>query len=478
MKSRLRIVWSGFLLLLAVAATNVRADAPNAAMLYLHDGDFFSGRLADCEEAGVLRWQMRGATMPFSFPATELRAAYFPPPEALPDAAGDYLIELSNGDLLYGSLASVTPEHFEFETAQFGRLRMAREEVSRLVRRDDASQSEYRGPNGLAEWQSGEENQWREEAGRLITNTARARVQKRLLIPAKARIEFDIAGGSDLEFAFILSAGTSDAELEQGYRFEVWQRSLVMLRELENRADMTVVCELDASGNRAQFEALLDQERGTISIHALDGKRLAAIEVPPQNAGESKSMQWITLLNGRGELRLERLAIGHWNGRLPPQIEADKPGLCQTDDTVLYGDIIGYDAKLEQFVVRTPELEETRVDADHVACIFTSSAAMLFDYPFRVGLHDGSRISGELTKVAEGTIYLSRGGFEGPLACEVSRVFAIVGLQQSNSSAESRPLTGWLELDGVRSHGSLLAATATAGNTCLVWQPRLSTTGS
>jgi thiol-disulfide isomerase/thioredoxin len=454
------------------------AVAPQTAVLQLHDGDFLAGRLVDCDETGVIRWRMRGASSPFEFSSAVLRAAYFPMPEAAHLPTGDFLIELSNGDLLYGSILSITPERFELETARFGRLRVAREEIRRLARWNGSSPSEYRGPNGLAEWQTAEENQWYEEAGRLITKSARAQVQKKLPIPAKARIELEVAGGRDLEFALVLSSGTSDQQLQQGFRFEVWQRSLVVLRELDDRADMTVVCELDAGENRVQLEALLDQEQGTMSVHAPDGKQLAAIKVPLQDQDKTHRLEWITILNGRGEFRLERLAVGHWNGQLPPQIEGEKAGLCRLDGTIVYGEVVGFDDDTAQFLVRTDDTEDERIDAASVACIFALPAAQPTEKRFRVGLHDGSRLSGELTKVAGDKIYILRRGIEEPLACAVADVHSIVGLGQSSNPPERRSSAGRLELDGVRSHGSLVAASATKGNTCLVWQPRFSETSS
>jgi thiol-disulfide isomerase/thioredoxin len=473
------IAWCGFLILLGCASAAVSAaEAPSVAMLYLSDGDFLAGRLADCNDSGTIRWQMRGATTPFDFPSATVRAAHFPPPRADLAANGEFLFELSNGDVVYGSFLGITPERFELDTPRFGRLQVDRGEIRRIVRCQRSSPSEYRGPNGLAEWKQADEEQWREEAGRLITNIARARAQTKLSIPSKARIEFEIAGGSDLEFAFILSSGTSDAELQRGFRFEVWQRSLVALRELEDRADMTVVCELNASENRVQIEALLDQEEGTMSIHAPDGKQLATIKVPPQTGKKPETLEWISIVNGKGELRLERLAIGRWSGQLPPQIEADKPAICQMDESVLYGEVIGYEAVHKQFVVRSSESESERIDAAKVASIFPALVAQPADYPFRIGLHDGTRLSGKLTKVANGKVFVSRGGLDHPLMCAVGEVRSVVNLSQGINLSVPKKSNGWLELEGVRSHGSLIAAAATAGNTCLVWQPRQSTTGS
>lgn len=485
-------------------------------MLYLRDGDFLAGRLTDCDEANIVRWQMQGATQPFDFPADAFGSAFFPPPPVAAAPDGDYSFELSDGDLLFGSLVSITPEQLEIQSSRLGRLHIARGELRRMTRRSDASADEYRGPNGLGEWQQASENQprnergrpnilpvnrgrvqdtsleedepakpanqWRDEAGRLITSTPHAMVQKEIAIPARARIEFEIAWVDKPQFILVFSSGKSEKQLDEGLRFEVWQGSLVVLRALGDRAnvaDVAIVGELDAHDKRVHVEAFLDRDRGSVSIHALDGKRLAEIEVPPKLAKHSNELRWITLINGRGDLRLERLAVSRWSGQLPSQVDADKPRVYLTDGTVLYGDVIAYDADAKRFVVRT-DTEEKRVDATQVACVMPSPGGKSGECSLRVGLHDGSRYSGELSKVAGGKIYVSRQGIEEPLACPIADVRSLAALSRNDRLPDAAGRVGRLELDGVRCHGSLVEATVPAHGeqSCLTWRPRWSTTSS
>jgi hypothetical protein len=169
------VAWCAIALTLAVCSRAVGAEPANfASVLYLHDGDFLAGRLENCETPNVVCWQAQAATLPFEFPAGAFRAAYFPAPASPPAPIGEYCFELVGGDILYGTLLNVAPQQFEIEAARFGKLRIDRNQVARISAVGDSLRSDYRGPKGLAEWQVSAENQWTEEAGRLVTSTRNA----------------------------------------------------------------------------------------------------------------------------------------------------------------------------------------------------------------------------------------------------------------------------------------------------------------
>jgi thiol-disulfide isomerase/thioredoxin len=470
---------------LAAVAVGLSAQAAapsgDSAVLYLRDGDYLSGRLLDCDKPDVLRWQMRGAAQPFDMQAAALRAIYFPAPATPSTTDSGYMIELTDGDLLFGSLSGATPEQFEFDSPGLGRIHVARGEIRRITPTGEATSVEYRGPNGLSDWQASDEKLWREEAGRLISNSPHAKIQKQVSLPKSARVEVELAWDGAPEFEFTLSSGTSDEEMQEGFRFEVWEKSLVVLRALGEHADVAIIGKLDDREKRVQLEALVDQERGSLLVYSLDGNQLAEINLAPDFAAHGNALQWITFVNGRGELRLERLTVSRWGGKLPARIDADKPGLLKTDGTVLYGDVVGFDAATRQIALAGGENEEaTEVAAAEVACIFPAPKANANDGRYRIGLHNGSRVSGDLVRVDDGTVYLQRRGFEEPLACSIANLRSIVSVGKGADTPVVGGRLGRLELDSVRLHGSLVAAPAvrTPAASPVTWQPRWSKTSS
>ena len=260
------------------------------------------------------------------------------------------------------------------------------------------------------------------------------------------------------------------------------QNALVAIRALGDHADVAIVCQLDAKDKRVQLEALIDQEQGAMIVCGPDGKQLAEIVVAPKYAKHGKSLQQITIVNGRSELRLERLTVSRWSGQLPPKIEADKPGLLQADGAVQYRSVVGYDPDAREFILRGPDdSEDQRIAVDQVACIFPAPSAVSSGYTYRVALHNGSQMSGQLSQVKDGTVYLQRRGIESPVTCPVDQIRSLVANHKKATTPP--PVTGRmgrLELDNVQLHGSLIAESTAADDSesFLVWQPRWSTTGS
>ena len=401
---------------------------------------------------------------------------------AEPANDSEFVVELTDGDLLFGSLVNVTPEEFVIGTTGFGQLQIGRSEIRRITSAGDAGGLEYRGPNGLADWTVSTPQQWRDEAGRLISNEPHAKVEKAIKLPERARVQFEIAWRDKPEFVMSLSAGASDEQFQEGFRFEVWQNALVAIRALGDHADVAIVCQLDSKDRRVQLDALIDQEQGVMIVCGPDGKQLAEISVAPKFAKHGKSLEQITIVNGRSELRLERLTVSRWSGQLPQQIEADKPGLLQVDGSVQYRSVVGYDAATREFILRGPDdTADERLAVDQVACIFPAPSAKSSGYDYRVALHNGSQMSGQLSQVKDGKIYLQRAGIESPVTCPIDQVRSLVA---SHKQAMVPPPVagrmGRLELDNVQLHGSLIAGPAAADDSqaFLVWQPRWSTNGS
>src|SRR3954453_24227658 len=109
------LITSAALVCAAVAHAAPPAPDTFGSMLYLNDDDYFNGTLRDSSTANTVRWQARGATQPFEFGADAVRAAYFAPPANRPAPEGEYRIELSEGDVLFGSLAAVTKDALEID---------------------------------------------------------------------------------------------------------------------------------------------------------------------------------------------------------------------------------------------------------------------------------------------------------------------------------------------------------------------------
>ncbi|HVT28390.1 MAG TPA: TlpA disulfide reductase family protein [Lacipirellulaceae bacterium] len=469
-----------WMLCVALISGTTLADATandrTASMLYLVDGDYIAGTLRASDTQNVLHWQADGAVQPFEFKAGAVRSAYFAPPKQRPTPVGAYCIELSDGDVVFGDLAAISNDHVEINSTRFGHLRIARAEVHRLTPAA-AALFEYRGPNGLSEWRSQNVSQWREEAGRLITEQHGAEIKKTIAFPEQAHIEFELSWTKSPQFALVFATGDSADQMKRGYRLEVWGKKLVLVRELDNSADVAFVGELESNTAHVTLEALYNGPTGEFSVRSLDGRELANIVLPNGNEGP---LRCVALKNLGLDVCLEQLSISHWSGHLPPRVDTDKPRVHKADGSIVYGDVVGYRADTKQFVVRS-EKTEVRIDSAQIACIVLNPSKKNVATSFRVGLNDGSRFSGELTKVAGEELYLQRRGIDQPLICRIDSVRSLVSLKHdTHSPPYAMERTGRWEAKGILSHGSLVAApTATDSQaTCLAWKPLWSTTAS
>jgi thiol-disulfide isomerase/thioredoxin len=480
---------------------------PNLSMLYLSDEDYFAGKLCDNPHPNTIRWQAYGATEAFEFGPEAVRSAYFAPPAVRPVPKGEYCIELTQGDILCGSLTAITKDAYEIDSSEFGHLKIARAEVQRLT--PIASNAfTYRGPNNLVEWTSDDIGQWREEAGRLVANKRGAAIKKSLKIPEQARFEFEIAWDKTPQFCLAFASSDQPRQLAEAYRLEVWGRKLVLVREVSKSADVASVGELDQTTAHIHLEALYNHTTGEFVVKSLDGRELGKITMPKKGG---YPLRIISLTNNGKELSLEQLTVSEWSGRLAPKVDLTKPRVQKTDDTIIYGDVTGYSAATKEFIV-TADGKETRVTHGELACIVVPPVTKQVPQgpvtaddketpagggklativapaikpspkaPFRVGLHDGSRFSGDLAKLENGKLFLQRRGIDRPLACLLPTIRSIVSFQRSPASAPyTKERTGRLELVGVRSYGIVVADTPDlpADASCLLWKPRWSKTAS
>ena len=107
-------------------------------------------------------------------------------------------------------------------------------------------------------------------------------------------------------FMFVLAAGSDKKHESEGVHLEVWDQTLVLVRESRDDADLATICDLKTAKNRLHLQLLIDQETGSIAVHSLDGRKLGEIDV---EVGEDESLSWVFLRNHRGDVRFEQLVV-------------------------------------------------------------------------------------------------------------------------------------------------------------------------
>lgn len=452
------------------AITAAVADDPSAsAKLTMATGDFTTGKLIDSDQPDVLRWHGNGFVAPFEFTRRNVISIHFPAREARPVPTGDYCFELVDGDLLFGKLLGLSEETAELELPLFGRTQLTRSSIQRILRWGDGADVLYLGPNGLGDWDaSSPANAWREESGHIITDRDGAFIHKDFKLPAQAAIEFEISWKKKPDF--VLALGVEGNNLAfggaQSFRFEVWQNYLVAMRETDDEADVASLQRVEDGPGRIHLIAYLDQKQHRMFVLSSSGKKLADLQV---TSSKNFTYPGIRMTNHRGNIRLERLRISRWNGDTPRELQADKSRLHRADGSIVYGNIKSFDSTAKQFVVAGDD-GETRVAMADVGGIVLA-AGELSGQSIRAVLQDGTRLSGHLAGVEDGTLSLTYPGIGVPLAIPITELHSLITLDAKASGAPAEGRAGWLELTGTNLKGALVPGKEAAKASCLVWQP-------
>jgi thiol-disulfide isomerase/thioredoxin len=460
--------------LMLIAASSFADDA----VLHLTNGGFVPGVLKNSEQPSVLRWQSSWFTSPFEFSLAGVSAVQYAVPVKLPKPTGEYCLELAAGDVLFGDLLALTEDAAEVEVAKLGRVHIKRDQIRRMYRWSTGADLVYLGPNGMTEWkESGDKKQWREEGGQPLTDQEGASIRGDFHIPAQAIIEFELAWKNKPDFVFALGVENTDDEtnFKRAFRFEIWDNELVVRCELGREADVDSVQEANNGAGRAHFLAYLDQEKGKLLVYSPSGVLRAQINVTPRKPQVHSGLR---LTNKRGDVRLERLRISRWNGVPPQEVQAAKSRLHRVDGTIVYGQLAGFDAASKMFTVKDADKEE-KVAADQLAGVFVSPPTDDAVRPFRAFYLDGTRVSGELTRIANDHLALTCPAIAEPLKLPLSEVRSLAVLQRdqsATSTAEGR--AGRLELEGLKLHGRLTAGREQPDASCLVWHPDFSANAS
>lgn len=451
----------------------ISSTATTSAVLRLNDG-YVSGELRDCDQPDIIRWQSESFLNPFDFQRGHVAAIHFPVGDEQIPATGEYCFELQGGDLVFGKLKSLTADELELELDHFGPAHVKRSGVRRISRWRDGGNHVYVGPRGLNEWDdSSTKPDWREEANQLVTQKKGAVLRGDFGIPVRSAIEFEISWLAKPDFVLALAVDKNPKRLEQAFRFEVWDDTLVIVRSAGDQADLASVAKVEPRAGRIHLVARLDQEADRLMVFSSEGEQLADLTLPD---GSSNKYTGLQIIHKQGGVRLERLRIGPWTGDAPQKFDSAKTRLHRVDGSIVYGEVVEMNPATQEYVIAT-DSGETRVKADDVESVVLSTEEMPPTASIQAALRDTARISGELVKVENGKVWLTNSEFREPLPVPVADLQSLLILNAGPLPVADPVRKARLEVAGTQVFGSLVPNTdGDAGH--LVWQPIGSTTAA
>lgn len=453
------------------------ADDPKPAIppgsLQLSNGGFVAGRLLNSDSPDEIAWQGTQFAAPFQFRWDHVDSIVYPQPAVVPRPAGEFCIELSGGDVLYGSLLGVSDKLIKIDEAKLGKISVWREQVRRIFRWNTGRELIFVGPAGLKGWTEGATGQWSELGGHLSSNQPEARLFGDFNLPPQAAFEFELAWDKVPNFA--LSLGTAPETDGRGFRLEVIDSWLVALRETKQDADVAPVSQIAAGEGRIHLLTYVDQTTGRFLVYSAAGKQLADLRLAEP---EPKIGSGLTLANFKGDVRLERLRISRWNGVPPTGLEAGQARFQRANGASDRGRLAAFDSEKNvlTFLDGQTETQVPLKDVDEILLEAGSSENAAQN--LHLSYLDGTRIGGKLTRIGALEIALTCPAIVQEFSAPLRELRALQFVKPKPLAPDLLPRRETLELPGTKLRGRLIDGIETAEASGLVWEPELSRTAS
>ena len=457
----------GILVVLSTATGALPADATcRDGHLELADGRFLAGKLEDCDRSGVLRWSMTGFDKAFDFATSRVKGIRFSENRSRRAPDRSMSCQLANGDLLYGSVVRLDDTILELHSPH-GKFILARSAVHRLLPHLASTNFIYFGPHGLDQWMASE-NSWRDEAGRPLAIAENASLFGDLNIPQQARIELEVSWEQRPEFSIAVGVGRIRVHAQRALRLESWGDEIVLVRELDDAADVVLVQSIAPEQKRLHLVLYINQDTGQAIAVDDSQKPVGQLSV----LGSSGT--GIRIDAKKRGLKLERVQVSRWNGLAPVAQATDHPCIYRINGEILEGETQRYDATTKEFVVMGPS-GVVSVPAEQVdAIVFGTKEIVTPPGNVRVSLDTDTHLSGEVTATEGGKLVLLHRDIDSPVRLPLEQVLSIRCDPQkdpTNAVGNEYSGRGLLELNGQVVPGNLAGVQVEGDRSQLVWQP-------
>jgi len=479
------------------AATQPVGSSP-LALLDLPQAGSLAGRLVDAPAEAIgsrttLLWQSPAFVGPFEFALDGIVGIRFPQSEKprLPEAAGDWRIELVSGDQFAGGIESIDERHVvaTIGSAASPTRLVVRRDVVKSVFRDELGAS-FVGNNGLASWQQGKPDTWRQENGRLISAAPGAKLFREF--KAGARTRYDLSLSWRQRPTVRIDFGNGAASDSAGaYRLELSPDGMVAVREEkgsavagDDGADLEPCGELPENG--LTLTVFIDQDAGRLAVMLPDADKPIADLAIPSAGGKTGGGVEFTVVTGTAAL--DSLRVSPWRGGSLSLDDTRAGAIRLRDGELLAAVVAGVEKGSGVAVVRAAADaaggEPRPIPLDTIEEMLFPSAADVAGERKVAGRRGvqatdvyGSRLSGKLLRVEEGAVWLLHPAIEGPVSMPIATLATLVSLEQSAKEQKLPGRLGRLACQAGSLWGCLAKDDGATGgdppaSAAIAWQPQ------
>ena len=279
---------------------------------------------------GRLTWKHAAAQDYLVFDVASLAQIRLAPRLSAVPAEYDALVNLTNGDMLPGSLVSMDDEILKINTWFAGMVNINRSMVMNIQPNISMADILFEGPNSLEEWtlspHGGRSPQWRYSDGAMYSMTQYPAGRIIEDLPDKYEVRFEAAWRtSHPQFSFIFNSEDVQRNMD-AYTLNVQGQSLSISRVTRNTGSRTVGTRVNYTGfgsdsgqRSAIFNLLVDKDTRSFTL-LIDGVQAGQWTDPAEFAGPGNGIAFRS--GSSGDLKISNIRIAHWNGQVPGVAES------------------------------------------------------------------------------------------------------------------------------------------------------------
>jgi len=472
-------------------------DTPVPSMrLRLKNNAVAIGQIASTGVLDALAWQNEGFCEPFLFQLNSIRsitrsqALHHPVDSNL----AYFQVETTDGEFLAGTISALDEQALALQTDFLGSLSIPRSRVASLTRIGQLGEVVYSGLLDEKAWSPvSSSKDWQFRAGTLQALRQGAAIVGDVHLPTQSEISLALTWKGVPDFTIYLGTLVSQRSLgtlPAAARIEIWNRNVVLVRETDRDADLTLLMVISDQNPQIELNILLDQEKGRVHVRDVYGQPLGSVHLPVENP---QTRSAVHISNHGPALAVERLEVRRWDGVSLLSTEREHH-IALRDGSSLQGHILGYSTELSEFTVSGENADEHQVAVDQVAFARLNKVPKTEPQPSKpqetseieVILSDHTRLRCSWIPGADGKIRFSSTSLGRDFEIEPQHLAGMIGNEQAYTFSSTKHPNGTLSTGQ-----SELAGTLTVGEspndgpteletqaTSLHWKPHGSQTSS
>jgi thiol-disulfide isomerase/thioredoxin len=469
-------VVSGFCLFIYCWCLSLTCSADDALpepTLHLDQNQFVVGRLIGSTGDNELAWQCRWFDRPLLIDASEVRRIESTRQISLPTKEA-WAFDLRGGDCLIGNPVKIDANSWTIDVASVGDMQIESTSLVRMRRLLIEGDANRLGLTNLLAQPStsAEPTQPKMVSGRLTFDRPRSEWRCSLDTMEQRRLDLRL-GWEDIPEFEILFDGQEGNSRESSARIEVWDRTVVAVQRHAGKAEIVRLTELDNNETNLALSIFIDSENHSFDFHSSTGEKLGLLK-----RLTTEKLNQVTVRNFRHAVVIENFTASHinrgiaessTNGPTPDRLNIIGAASDLKDDgrTLFYRDRDGkeFNVATDSIISLEPLPTANRGKSSE------PGKNLPLDDLIQIHLIDGSRITGSLSKAAEGSMALRSVHGRQFVRFASDLVLGIKPVRPSDGAPTTPPSKMQLQIPGVNLYGTLVEAFESQPNQRLQFHP-------